>query len=65
MISSFSRCLTYGITLFLLIDWETFCRGIDVLLLNTGFGDGEVQTKIKELLHVEMLPETDNSGNMQ
>ncbi|XP_022149038.1 ribosome biogenesis protein BOP1 homolog [Momordica charantia] len=35
--------------------------GIDVLLLNTGFGDGEVQTKIKELLHVEMLPETDNS----
>lgn len=35
--------------------------GVDVLLLNTGFGDGEVQAKIKELLHVGTLPATDNS----
>ncbi|KAG7032384.1 Ribosome biogenesis protein BOP1-like protein [Cucurbita argyrosperma subsp. argyrosperma] len=37
--------------------------GVDVLLLNTGFGDGEVQAKVKELLHIDALPATDNSGN--
>ncbi|XP_038889804.1 ribosome biogenesis protein BOP1 homolog isoform X1 [Benincasa hispida] len=35
--------------------------GVDVLLLNTGFGDGEVQAKIKEVLHVDKLPVTENS----
>ncbi|XP_022957185.1 ribosome biogenesis protein BOP1 homolog isoform X1 [Cucurbita moschata] len=35
--------------------------GVDVLLLNTGFGDGEVQAKVKELLHIDALPATDNS----
>ncbi|CAK9313917.1 unnamed protein product [Citrullus colocynthis] len=35
--------------------------GVDVLLLNTGLGDGEVQAKIKEILHVGTLPGTENS----
>lgn len=38
--------------------------GQDVLLLNTGLGNEEVQGKVKELLHLDAPTATDDSGNM-
>lgn len=38
------------------------CRGQDVLILNTGFGNGEDQKRVTELLHVETPTAPDDSG---
>lgn len=43
-------------------EFSWFCRGQDVFILNTGFGNEEDQKRVKELLHVEKNPEPDDSS---
>lgn len=39
-----------------------FLREYDVLLLNSGMGDIDIQTKTKELLHVSAPGATEDAG---